>query len=132
MCIFCEIANGRIPSYTIYEDDNVRAFLDLSQATAGHTLIVPKKHYENLFDLSLSDAKAVAEASKKVADILKDKLNVEAVNLINNSGQLAGQTVMHFHLHVIPRYKTDDIKIEFNDHSPSKEELEKMHSMLTK
>ena len=125
MCIFCEIAKGNIPSYTIYEDDYVRAFLDLSQATKGHTLVVPKKHVENIFDMDEETMTHISNAIVKVSKILKNKLNIEALNIVNNSGALAGQTVMHAHFHLIPRYLNDDVKLITVDHAPSKEEMEK-------
>lgn len=124
MCVFCKIASGEIPSYTIYENEAVRCFLDLSQVTKGHTLVVPKKHYENIFDLETDAAFEVMKAANVVSNMLKNKLGIQDVNLINNSGARAGQTVMHFHLHVIPRTKDDGQNLVFKEGNPSKDELE--------
>ena len=130
MCIFCKIINGEIPSSKVYENEHVIAFLDISQVTKGHTLIVPKRHVENVFGLTKEESAAIMEASVYVANKLKEKLNVENVNLLNNSGVLAGQCVMHFHMHVIPRYGNDDIEIKQVEHEPNFEELGKLCKLL--
>ena len=122
-CIFCKIANGEIPSNTIYEDDKFRVILDNGPATKGHALVLPKEHYANLFEMPedlLADASRVA---KKVASNIKDKLSCDGLNLVQNNGETAGQTVMHFHLHIIPRYENDGQHILWNPTSPSAEEL---------
>ena len=122
-CIFCKIANGEIPSNTIYEDDKFRVILDNGPATKGHALVLPKEHYANLFEMPqdlLADAAVVA---KKVASNIKDKLSCDGLNLVQNNGETAGQTVMHFHLHIIPRYENDGQHILWNPTSPSAEEL---------
>jgi histidine triad (HIT) family protein len=122
-CIFCKIANGEIPSNTIYEDDKFRVILDNGPATKGHALVLPKEHYANLFEMPqdlLADAAVVA---KKVASNIKDKLSCDGLNLVQNNGETAGQTVMHFHRHIIPRYENDGQHILWNPTSPSAEEL---------
>ncbi len=122
-CIFCKIANGEIPSNTIYEDDKFRVILDNGPATKGHALVLPKEHYANLFEMPqdlLADAAVVA---KKVASNIKDKLSCDGLNLVQNNGETAGQTVMHFHLHIIPRYENDGQHILWTPTSPSAEEL---------
>jgi histidine triad (HIT) family protein len=122
-CIFCKIANGEIPSNTIYEDDKFRVILDNGPATKGHALVLPKEHYANVFEMPnelLADAAVVA---KKVASNIKDKLSCDGLNLVQNNGETAGQTVMHFHLHIIPRYENDGQHILWNPTSPSAEEL---------
>ncbi len=122
-CIFCKIANGEIPSNTIYEDDKFRVILDNGPATKGHALVLPKEHYANLFEMPeglLADAAVVA---KKVASNIKDKLSYDGLNLVQNNGETAGQTVMHFHLHIIPRYENDGQHILWNPTSPAAEEL---------
>ncbi len=130
MCVFCKIINNEIPSYTIYENDYVKCFLDISQATKGHTLIVPKKHVENVFALDSIEASEVMKAAVVVANLLKTKLKVENINLLNNSGSLAGQTVMHFHLHVLPRYGCDEIDFHQVEHEPNFVELDKLYKSL--
>ena len=117
MCIFCKIVDGAIPSKKVYEDENVLAILDISQATVGHTLVIPKKHFDNLLDVDNETYQYVMIGAKRVAKILNDKLNLEGFNIINNCGEVAGQSVMHFHVHVVPRYKNDDFKIINVDHS---------------
>ena len=122
-CIFCKIANGEIPSNTKYEDDKFRVILDNGPATKGHALVLPKEHYANLFEMPqdlLADAAVVA---KKVATNIKEKLSCDGLNLVQNNGETAGQTVMHFHLHIIPRYENDGQHILWNPTSPSAEEL---------
>lgn len=117
MCIFCKIINGDIPSKKIYENDNVLAILDISQATKGHTLVIPKKHYANLLEINDEDYKNVMLSVKKLTKKIVDNLGADGVNILNNCGEAAGQTVMHYHVHIIPRYKNDDLTINFVDHS---------------
>lgn len=107
-CIFCKIVSGEIPSAKVYEDEHVYAFLDISQVTKGHTLVVPKIHKETIFDLSSDMAGPLFESVKKVADALKASLSPSGLNLLNNNGETAGQTVFHYHIHLIPRYSLDD------------------------
>lgn len=107
-CIFCKIINGEIPSSKVYEDDHVLAFLDISQITKGHTLLIPKKHNENLFDLPKETAEQLFSVVPKITNALKNQLNIEDLNLVCNSGKKAGQEVFHLHLHLIPRYGKGD------------------------
>lgn len=111
MCLFCKIINGEIPAYKVYEDNDFLAFLDISQATPGHTLVVPKKHFDSIFSIDEETASKMLIVVSKVANLLKDKLGVSAVNILNNSGALAGQTVNHIHIHIIPRYENDNIHL---------------------
>ena len=129
-CIFCKIANGEIPSRTVYEDEDFRAILDLGPATKGHTLILPKDHAANLYELPDETAKKLLPTAKKVAALLRDRLGCEGLNLVQNNGELAGQTVMHFHLHVIPRYADDGQKILWAPTEPSAEELDEVLKKL--
>ena len=103
-CIFCKIANGEIPSATIYEDEDFRVILDLSPASKGHALILPKEHYANLFELDDEKAGKVLVVAKKVITKMKEILNCDGYNLVQNNGEAAGQTVNHFHLHLIPSF----------------------------
>ena len=109
MCVFCKILNGEIPGSKIYENEYCIAILDISQTTKGHTLVIPKRHVENIFDLNSEESKAIMDACVYVANKLKEKLGVENINLLNNSGTLAGQVVMHFHMHIIPRYADEPL-----------------------
>lgn len=106
-CIFCKIANGEIPSTTVYEDEQFRVFLDLSPAAKGHALIVPKNHYANIFEIDEAVLRDLIALAKKVATAMKETLKCDGLNLVQNNGPVAGQTVFHFHLHVIPRYEND-------------------------
>ena len=116
MCVFCEIINGNIPTNKVYEDELTMAFLDLSQTTYGHTLVVPKKHVDNFWDADQATIDAVMHTVKTVSDLLKEKLHCEGMNILTNVNAVAGQSVMHFHVHLIPRYGKDDtIKIEFSE-----------------
>lgn len=129
-CIFCKIANGEIPSKTVYEDENFRAILDLSPAAKGHTLILPKNHYKNLFELPEETAAEVFAVAKKLGTQLVDKLHSDGLNIIQNNGEVAGQTVFHFHMHLIPRYKDDGQKITWEQGEPSQEELEEIRQQI--
>lgn len=111
-CIFCKIINNEIPSTKVYEDEDVFAFLDLSQATYGHTLVVPKKHYTNILEV---DSKTLSKTMDTVQMLCKHylkTLSCEGFNILNNCNEIAGQTVMHFHIHIIPRYKDDTMELE--------------------
>ena len=106
-CIFCKIASGEIPAATIYEDDDFRVFLDLAPAAKGHALIVPKTHAANLNELPDELAAKAFLLAKKIGGEMLEKLACDGFNVIQNNGEAAGQTVFHFHMHVIPRYKGD-------------------------
>lgn len=117
MCIFCKIINGDIPSAKIYEDEDVLAILDISQATKGHTLVLPKKHFANLLEIEDYEYLKVMNKVKDLAKAITKAFNAKGCNILNNCGEAAGQTVMHFHVHIIPRYDNNDIKIEFTDNN---------------
>lgn len=108
-CIFCKIVNGEIPCYKIYENEKVMAFLDANPVAKGHTLIVPKNHFENIFDIDEEKLKEIVSVSKKIALNIKENLNADGINFIQNNGSLAGQAVFHYHLHVIPRFENDKL-----------------------
>lgn len=130
MCIFCKIINGEIPCYKIYEDEKYLAFLDLSQATKGHTLVIPKKHYDNIFDLD--ENSDIFNIVIKISKALKKTLQIENINIINNSGSLAGQTINHFHIHLIPRYEGDKISLIFGENKVSDNELVSLAEKISK
>ena len=123
-CIFCKIANGEIPSKTLYEDEKFRVILDLGPATKGHALILPKDHFANLYELPEEEAKDVIVLAKKMAAKMTEKLGCDGFNLVQNNGEAAGQTVRHFHLHLIPRYQGDGQNINWVPSEPTQEELE--------
>lgn len=129
-CIFCKIANGEIPSQTLYEDDEFRVILDLGPATKGHALILPKEHYANLYELPDETAEKVMKLAKKMITRMTDKLGCEGFNLVQNNGDLAGQTVFHFHMHLIPRYQADGQKIGWKPQEISQEELAKIKNQI--
>lgn len=106
-CIFCKIAKGEIPSATLYEDEEFRVILDLGPANKGHALIFPKAHYENLYDLPEETAAHAMILAKKIATKMKEILNCDGYNIVQNNGEAAGQTVFHFHMHLIPRFTGD-------------------------
>ena len=106
-CIFCKIANGEIPSATIYEDDDFRVILDLGPATKGHALILPKEHAADIYSIDEELAGKAFKLAKKITTRLKDVLGCDGYNIVQNNGEVAGQTVFHFHMHLIPRYKND-------------------------
>lgn len=116
MCIFCDIIDGKIPSSKVYEDDDVLAILDVSQVTYGHTLVMPKKHIENILE---ADENTIVKCSKVISSLSKQIIhNTGAVgcNILNNCGEVAGQTVHHLHFHIIPRYSENDcVSFTFNE-----------------
>ena len=117
-CIFCKIANKDIPGKIIYDDDVFLAFLDLSQTTDGHTLVIPKKHCKNILEVDDETLAHLIVVTKKLANKIVKNLNANGVNILTNANEIAGQTVMHFHIHIIPRYNLDDkIEINFTDRS---------------
>ncbi len=133
MCIFCKIIDGTIPCYKVYEDADFIAFLDISQATIGHTLLVPKVHVENVFCLPSTLQEKMGVVLVKIANQLKKALNVSHLNVLNNNGEMAGQTVPHFHIHLIPRYPDDDLTIGFKPHPTTPESfIELQQKILSK
>ncbi|KRN03913.1 HIT family protein [Holzapfeliella floricola] len=131
-CIFCKIINNEIPSYTIFENDDVKAFLDISQTTPGHTLVIPKKHRDSLLSFDREDARNVFQYIPEIARAIKaSNTDIKGINLLNNNGEVAYQSVFHAHIHLIPRYsEQDDFSIHFSEnqshYTPEKyEELAK-------
>ncbi len=110
-CIFCKIAAGEIPSATLYEDDDFRVIMDIEPASKGHALILPKEHYANLYELDDELAAKVLVLAKKMVTKLTPILGCEGYNIVQNNGPAAGQTVFHFHMHLIPRYQDDQVRI---------------------
>lgn len=129
-CIFCKIAGGEIPSRTIYEDEQFRVYLDISPAAKGHALIVPKEHYANLYELPEDLAADAMRLAKKEMALMTSKLSCDGFQLVQNNGKTAGQTVFHFHLHLIPRYKNDGQQIAWVPGSMSDEELDAVKNQI--
>lgn len=112
-CIFCKIANGEIPSATIYEDENVRVILDIAPAAKGHAILLLKEHVANVFELNSELAGKVFSVVPKVAEAIKEELGCDGMNILQNNGPAAGQTVFHLHIHFIPRWENDTVHIQW-------------------
>lgn len=109
-CVFCKIIKGQIPAYKIYENDKTLAFLDISPLTRGHTLVIPKKHAKDIFEIAPEDLEEVIKTVKKIAGLLRKTLDCQGINLFQANQPIAGQTVFHLHFHVVPRYQDDKIE----------------------
>jgi histidine triad (HIT) family protein len=131
-CIFCKLANGVIPTNSIYEDDDFNVILDMGPATKGHALILPKEHYANLYEIPEETAGKVMILAKRLAIKMTERLGADGFNLVQNNNECAGQTVFHFHFHLIPRYENDGQHILWNPTKPSAEELAEVNDILTK
>lgn len=129
-CIFCKIANGDIPAATVYEDADFRVILDLGPASKGHCLILPKQHYRDLCDLDEKTAAKVLPLAGKIGAAMKRALGCSGFNVVQNNGEAAGQTVFHFHTHVIPRYENGPEMVTWEPGKAEKEELEQIGNML--
>ena len=112
--IFCKIANGEIPSATLYEDEDFRVILDLGPASKGHGLILPKQHYANIYEIDETVAAKAFVLAKKMAGKMTKALNCDGFNVVQNNGTAAGQTVFHFHMHLIPRYEGEEDFLKWN------------------
>ena len=130
-CIFCKIAAGEIPSQCIYEDELFKVILDLGPATKGHSLIIPKDHYEDLFELPEETAAQAMVLAKRLSARLMEKLHADGLNLVQNNKETAGQTVKHFHLHMIPRYKDDMQNILWKPGEVTQDELALIKETIT-
>lgn len=130
-CIFCKIIAGEIPSYTLYEDEKFKIILDVGPATKGHALILPKEHYANLYELPEETAVEVIKLAKRMMIRMTDKLKCDGFNIVQNNGEAAGQTVNHFHMHLIPRYKNDGEILKYIAGEPGPEELEQIKNIIT-
>ena len=106
-CIFCDIVDGKSGAEIIYEDENVLSFLDIRPINYGHTLVIPKNHYENFFSVPAKEMNAVIKATQNISDAVSKSLKTDGFNIVANNGTAAGQSVFHFHFHIIPRYNTD-------------------------
>lgn len=129
-CIFCKIAGGEIPSSTIYEDADFRVIMDLNPASKGHCLILPKEHCADIYEMSEETASKLFVLAAKVAKALKKTLNPDGLNVVQNNGEIAGQTVFHFHLHLIPRYEGDDVKVGWTPHESDPEVLKELSAQI--
>ena len=128
-CIFCKIIAGEIPSRTVYEDEGYKAIMDVSPASKGHVIVLPKNHASNVFEISEEGLSGAMIVAKKVAAMLKEKLGCDGVNILQNNGEAAGQTVFHLHVHVIPRYKGDTVNITWQHLDDM--DLDAVHNIIT-
>lgn len=129
-CIFCKLSNGVFPTNKIYEDDDFTVILDAGPATRGHALILPKEHYSDIYEIPDETAAKAFVLAKKMAQLLTEKLHCEGFNIVQNNGELAGQTVFHFHIHLIPRYKDDGQRIGWKPGKPSDDELKAIRDAI--
>ena len=129
-CIFCGILDGSIPSRKIYEDEETLAFLDAFPAASGHTLVIPKKHSADIHSIDARSYGTVASTAKKVADILTSKLDCDGVSIFQMNREAGGQTVFHLHIHVVPRFKGDDLQKPWKVQATTQESLETTHRRI--
>lgn len=129
MCVFCKILNKEIPSYKIYEDEWTYAFLDISKDIDGHTLVIPKKHYENILDVDSETLNHLIDTIQKISKHYINNCGYDGINLLNNNNEAAEQSVMHLHFHLIPRKNNDNNKV-FPTLNDSKIDLKEMAGKL--
>ena len=131
-CVFCKIVNGDIPSNTIYENSEFKVIMDISPATKGHVLVLPKEHFKDIYDIDAETAGKLFQLAAVVARALKEVLHCDGLNIIQNNGEIAGQTVFHFHMHLIPRYEGDDVTVKWKEHSMDAEEMDQVPKDIRK
>ncbi len=125
-CIFCKIANGEIPSAALYEDDDFKVVMDMGPAAKGHSLILPKQHYANVHELPDELAGRAFLLAKRMAGVMTKALDADGFNIVQNNGEAAGQTVFHFHMHLIPRYENDGAGFGWNPGTLTDEDREEV------
>ena len=131
-CIFCKIANGEIPSATVYEDSICRVIRDVNPANKGHALIIPKEHFDNIYSMDAETAAKIFTIATEVAKAQKAELNPDGLNILQNNGEAAGQTVFHFHMHLVPRYIKDNVTMTWIPGKADTEELSALSKALRK
>ena len=131
-CIFCKIANGEIPSATVYEDSVCRVILDVNPANKGHALIIPKEHFDNIYSIDAETAAKIFTIATEVAKAQKAELNPDGLNILQNNGEAAGQTLFHFHMHLVPRYIKDNVTMTWIPGKADTEELSTLSKALRK
>ncbi len=125
-CIFCKIVDEQMPSYTVYEDQYCKAILDISPANKGHVIIIAKGHYENIYEIPKDDAANIFSTVTRISRAIKEVFKCEGLNILQNNGEIAGQTVSHFHIHLIPRYNNDGVIIKTKHLTLEKEEFQEI------
>jgi len=131
-CIFCKIISGEIPSTTIYENSKFKVIMDIAPANKGHVLILPKEHYDNIYDIDTATAGELFELAAMTARALKSVLGCDGMNILQNNGTVAGQTVFHFHMHIIPRFEDDTVNIGWKELSYEDGEMEQLREAIRK
>jgi histidine triad (HIT) family protein len=122
-CIFCKIVAGELPSQKVDEDEHTIAFMDISPATRGHLLVIPRRHSRDLLEIEPEDLEATINAAARLAGRVKERLGADGVNLLNSCGRAGWQTVFHFHIHVIPRYEGDPLRLPWTPAEGDSEEI---------
>lgn len=130
-CIFCKIVDNKIPSATIYEDDAFKVILDAFPSSLGHTLVICKDHIENIFEMPIQKSGRMFELTTKIAAIVKNQLGCDGINILQNNGIAAGQSVPHFHIHIIPRYNNDGMNIPWVSQNPNDAQLQAMKDKIS-
>jgi len=129
-CIFCSIVEGRLPAFVVYEDTYLLAIMDRYPGTQGHVMVMPKRHVADIYGLNAEEAAALMPLAQKIATKMRDALGMKGINLLQNNGKAAGQEIGHFHLHLIPRYENDGIRMFPKPTDPPLEELERIAGLL--
>ena len=129
-CIFCKIVSGELKSWKVYEDDNTLAFFDIAQANKYHTLVIPKKHYVDIYEIPENALKEVIAATKKVTLLYREKLGIDNVQIIQSSGHHAQQDVFHIHFHIVPRHANDRLNVPWRSNSEIKADFDQMLERL--
>jgi len=131
-CIFCKLANGIIPTNALYEDTFVKVIFDTGPASEGHVLVIPKQHYDNIYSLDEDMAAHIFKVAVKIAKAMNASLSMDGLNIVQNNGEIAGQTVFHFHMHIIPRYKGDNVNIAWKQGEIDNEIIENLKQKIAK
>jgi histidine triad (HIT) family protein len=130
-CLFCKIVAGEIPATRVHEDERTIAFMDINPGTRGHLLVIPRAHAADVLEISDEDLEACARTAKRMAARVKERLHADGVNLLNSCGQAAWQTVFHFHIHVIPRYAGDPLRLPWHPAPGDRDEIAAAAAELT-
>lgn len=130
-CIFCKLANGDIPTNSLYEDEIVKVIFDANPASKGHVLILPKNHFNDIYDMDDETAAHVFKVAVKIAKAYKSALEYDGLNIVQNNGESAGQTVFHFHMHIIPRYRKDTVHVAWEPGTIGDETVKEIKDKVT-
>ena len=130
-CIFCKLANGEIETNSIYEDELVKVIFDANPASKGHVLILPKNHFDNIYELDDDTAAHIFKVATKIAKAYNQALDFDGLNIVQNNGEAAGQTVFHFHMHIIPRYKNDSVNVTWTQGEATQADIDDIKKKLS-